>query len=447
MQKLMMTFTVLLAALHAAAAQPTDAIIGVIRWDAWVGEAPTFGDSTSENRVGLVVERTLSPPHWHYRLPFFAVELGANQVQVRGNTQEVVDQEILYAAEAGIDYWAFVYYYPGSGLEAARNLYLNSAYRDAINFCLIVDGWHLSLPETIPLFVDYFKMQSYQKVLEGRPLVYILGQDYLTRQSIDSLRASVATAGLPAPYLVYMGWTADEVKAAIASYGLDAGSSYAQDGYDGLPFVELARRAEQGWEAYRHSGIKVIPWVTTGWDPRPRIETPVPWGSYPQNQWAQTAAPGEIASHLQQAQRWNLNHPETAEVNAIIIYAWNEFDEGGWLCPTLYHGRDRLDAIKLVTAVAAREAGNFPKGFVLHQNYPNPFNPSTVISFQLPVNSHVTLKVFDVLGCEVTTLVEGEKKAGQHQIAFDAVYLPGGVYFVEFSAGSFRQIRKAVLLR
>jgi hypothetical protein len=85
--------------------------------------------------------------------------------------------------------------------------------------------------------------------------------------------------------------------------------------------------------------------------------------------------------------------------------------------------------------------------YQLEQNYPNPFNPSTVISFQLAVNSHMTLKVFDVNGREVARLVDGEKKAGQHQIAFDAVNLPSGVYFVEFSAGLFRQIRKAVLLR
>jgi hypothetical protein len=98
------------------------------------------------------------------------------------------------------------------------------------------------------------------------------------------------------------------------------------------------------------------------------------------------------------------------------------------------------------TAVAA--AGNFSPGdFSLSQNYPNPFNPSTVISFLLPVNSHVTLKVFDVNGREVARLVDGERAAGHHQIAFEATHLPGGVYFVEFSAGAFRQIRKAVLVR
>jgi hypothetical protein len=59
---------------------PDNGIVGAIRWDAWVGELPTFGDATSEDRVGLIVERTLGPAHWHYCLPFYAVEVGENQV-------------------------------------------------------------------------------------------------------------------------------------------------------------------------------------------------------------------------------------------------------------------------------------------------------------------------------------------------------------------------------
>jgi len=328
---------------------PADGIVGAIRWDAWVGDTPTFGDTTSDNRVGLVVERTLGPNQWHYRLPFFAVELGENEVQVRGNTQQIVDQEILYAVEAGLDYWAFVYYAPGSGLDSARNLYLSSPYRDAINFCLIFDsGSYLLEAASRQLFVDYFQLPNYQKVLGGRPLVYFFGNSELTREAIDALRADANAVGLLTPYFVYMGWSADEVKTAIETYGLDAGSAYAQVGKDGQPFVDLAHRAEEGWDTYRQLGIKVIPWVSAGWDPRPRIENPIPWGSYTEEQWAQAATPAEIASHLQNALLWMGTYPESAEASTIIIYAWNEFDEGGWLCPTLYNGTDRLDAIRAI---------------------------------------------------------------------------------------------------
>jgi serine protease len=84
---------------------------------------------------------------------------------------------------------------------------------------------------------------------------------------------------------------------------------------------------------------------------------------------------------------------------------------------------------------------------MLEQNYPNPFNPSTIISWQSPVGSHQTIKVFDILGNEVTTLVNEFKSAGKHSIEFDASRLASGVYFYELKAGNFSSTKKLVLLR
>ena len=88
-----------------------------------------------------------------------------------------------------------------------------------------------------------------------------------------------------------------------------------------------------------------------------------------------------------------------------------------------------------------------PNQFALNQNYPNPFNPSTVISYQLPVNSDVTLKIYDVLGKEVTTLVNEDKPAGSYQIDFNAGGLSSGIYFYRLQAGDFVQTRKMILLK
>jgi hypothetical protein len=85
--------------------------------------------------------------------------------------------------------------------------------------------------------------------------------------------------------------------------------------------------------------------------------------------------------------------------------------------------------------------------FTLKQNYPNPFNPSTTISFLLPQRSYVTLKVFNVLGREVATLVDGEMEAGEHTVNFNAKWIPSGVYFAQMKAGNVVQRIKMVLVK
>jgi hypothetical protein len=88
-----------------------------------------------------------------------------------------------------------------------------------------------------------------------------------------------------------------------------------------------------------------------------------------------------------------------------------------------------------------------PTEFALMQNYPNPFNPSTVISYQLPVSSNVTLKVYDILGNEVATFVNEEKPAGSYEVKFDASGLSSGIYFYKLQAGSLVETKKMILLR
>ena len=83
----------------------------------------------------------------------------------------------------------------------------------------------------------------------------------------------------------------------------------------------------------------------------------------------------------------------------------------------------------------------------MEQNYPNPFNPTTVIRYTLPEASVVTLKVFDVLGREVSTLVHGRQTAGNYNIPFDARALPTGVYFYRLTAGGFSDTKKLMLVK
>ena len=88
-----------------------------------------------------------------------------------------------------------------------------------------------------------------------------------------------------------------------------------------------------------------------------------------------------------------------------------------------------------------------PNDFSLKQNYPNPFNPNTVIRYQLPVASQVSLKVFNVLGNEVAILVNDHKPAGNYTVDFNAANLSSGVYFYSLTAGSFTETRKFILMK
>lgn len=87
------------------------------------------------------------------------------------------------------------------------------------------------------------------------------------------------------------------------------------------------------------------------------------------------------------------------------------------------------------------------QNFQLLQNYPNPFNPSTTIRFSLPQREQVTLKVFDVLGREVATLVDGELSAGEHSVVYNTKQLSSGVYFYRLRAGNFVQQKKMEMVK
>jgi hypothetical protein len=90
---------------------------------------------------------------------------------------------------------------------------------------------------------------------------------------------------------------------------------------------------------------------------------------------------------------------------------------------------------------------NIPKEFSLLQNYPNPFNPRTTIKYLIPQTSFVTITVYDILGKEVSKLVNEEKLSGSYEVQFDGSKLSSGVYFYRLHAGSFFKTKKLVLLK
>jgi hypothetical protein len=101
----------------------------------------------------------------------------------------------------------------------------------------------------------------------------------------------------------------------------------------------------------------------------------------------------------------------------------------------------------LLTTTDVKDKPVLPKEYNLMQNYSNPFNPSTKIVFELPNTGYVELKVFDVMGNEVATLVNGEMIAGRHEITFNAKNLSSGMYFYRITAGNFTKTMKMILMK
>jgi hypothetical protein len=96
---------------------------------------------------------------------------------------------------------------------------------------------------------------------------------------------------------------------------------------------------------------------------------------------------------------------------------------------------------------AVDDESKVPGEYSLHQNYPNPFNPSTKIAFKVRETGFTSLKVYDVTGKEVTTLVNEKKEAGEYVAEFDARSMASGVYFYRLHSGGFTTSKKMLLLR
>ena len=149
--------------------------------------------------------------------------------------------------------------------------------------------------------------------------------------------------------------------------------------------------------------------------------------------------------------------PNTS-IDIELLFDATEVDTGDYYASIIINNSDPFSPSVIVpiqmivsTLVGVEDRPEIPIAFKLEQNYPNPFNPSTKINWQLPVSSWQTLKVYDILGNEVATLVNEEKPAGRYEVEFETSssiqHLASGIYFYQLKAGSFVETKKMILLR
>jgi hypothetical protein len=350
----------LISPLMLRAEEASRPMIGAIRWDGWYGEGG----------VAKAVESSLGQPKYHFRLPWFARVTGEGGVSINGDSQTIMEQEIAYAARCGLNYWAFVdYLHEAPGMSIGLNRYLAAQEKKGVRYCLVEEGARLDKigVQAWTSLVEHFRHPDYQTVLDGRPLLFLFGSTTrLGKAEWDELKRQSTAAGMKAPYLVLLGGNA---AADRLSLGFDAVSEYAcaGKGYTTDPetYAKLTTHEvrQKLWEKWRRDSTPCITFATAGWDTRPRQERPPPWCSWvtatpdatpPLQQKplldAVTATPDELAQHLREAIEWTMANRDLNPANAILIYAWNEHDEGGWLQPTL--GADGRPDERRINALA-----------------------------------------------------------------------------------------------
>ncbi len=334
-------------------------LLGALRWDAWYAPG---------SRVTGAVERSLTPQRYQRRLPFFATLDKAGQPHLPAISQELMDLEIAQARYAGLDYWAFVAYPADDPMSRPLDLFLSSARRGPLKFCMFtgLDAWGTA-KQPSPLVETHLRLlahEAYQRVQGNRPL-YFLG--FITEQlaaerwgGLDGLRDGIARfrqraqqSGAGDPYLVVavIPRTTVTLHQAI---GADAAGAYSiADGRATADYAALTRTVEAGWQSLAGSGVPVVPTIMAGWDRRPRVEAPVPWekGQQPGaglEYFYEGPSPAQLSDQVQRAFAFVAQQPAARRAPAVLVYAWNENDEGGWLVPTRPCDQSRLEALHRV---------------------------------------------------------------------------------------------------
>lgn len=322
-------------------------LLGAIRWDAW------YDTNEAGNKADT---KALSVPKYHRQAPWFAKVVSPNQLFISGDSPEIMSQEIRYARAAGLDYWAFCFNHNGKdkgrhGVVRALELFLENSDRNLMRFCILVHwpwesvGGLESWAKVIDEYVSYAKKPNYLKVAGGRPIFYFfsvqeaqaknMGGWENTAKAFSQLREACKIAGAGDPYFVAQ---VTDMK-RFDELGFDAVSDYAlgwKATLEGFPWEEQTKTDRGRWDGFANAGRQVIPLAMTGWDLRPRSENPPPWeknGVEPKFVVPPTAE--EIAAHAVEALAWVEANAAKAQANTALLYAWNEFAEGGWICPTL----------------------------------------------------------------------------------------------------------------
>ena len=336
--------------------------LGAVNWDASIATNTYFG---------FYQTNSLSQEKYREWTPFYADIIDKEKISYHNRSVEEYEKEMLYAIEAGLDYFAFVWY-PTEGslshtprnqfdcshkvheLNYARRLYEKSSLKDKLNMCAIL-GAHPFTDADLFELIDAFSKPYYEKV-DSRPLLYVYGCDEYRTEIIEKIHKMCAERGVPSPYTVPM---MEEVPKETPL--ADALSAYAVTTRGISTHDELVDDAIERITLRLSYKQKLIPTFTVGWNPAPRIDRPTPWTSisdgvsaYPNVGYASRATVDELYRGAEKFASFIKNEAYDSFMGHILTFSWNEFEEGGYFCPTYTQNAEiNTERVEIFAKIAA----------------------------------------------------------------------------------------------
>ena len=314
--------------------------IGVINWDASL---------TRDTYFGYYQTRSLSQAKYRTWVPYYADIIDEERIDYHFRSVAEYEQELQYAIDAGIDYFAFVWY-PTEGsllheqrspidcshrvheLNYARHLYEKSTLTDKLGMCAILSG-HPFTDHDLSDLVTAFEKPYYEKI-DGRPLLYVYHGN--TKETILHVHALCKERGIPTPFTVPMFTSAEVLPLADAVSAYAAYNPTDVDRYDALCRFAIEQDLRR-----MQTGKPIIPLFTVGWNPTPRMERLTPWttnaqgdSSYLHVNYAPAPTETELTEGAAAFADHIKNNVKEKFAGHILTFAWNEFEEGGYICPT-----------------------------------------------------------------------------------------------------------------
>jgi hypothetical protein len=340
----------------AAEKRVPSVLVGAIRWDNW------RLDSTASNAI--------ANPAFANRIPYYAWRRPDGKLGFPGDMRNALSADVEYARAAGIDYFIFGYYLEtgtwGRNREKAKALnrafrtYLNLPDRAGVKFALSFN-WSFppaDVPAVSSTIAEAAKRSDQMRTADGAVLVFFftpnvevwakgLGGEDGARQALAGIRRRVAEKTGERAYFVALLFGIDQGGPLAKRLGFDAISTYAAglaDGNRAVPYATCATYARNFWTKAEKLDIGFLPNVSFGWDKRPIQKPSEHEDSYPS--WCTPATDTQWTNQLHAAVEAVNSDPHNDRIKSVVLYAWNEFAEGGWISPTVGEGVRRLDVIR-----------------------------------------------------------------------------------------------------